>query len=377
MIIGQTVQTGIFSLKGAAPAPVSTQRKDTASRNERTQIKELPSFYYQPVSFTGRKNRTYSSDKKKLREIPSKFAITKFDNVPCPACGKKMFTRSKFEKLRGELNEAESDKYIEILDKYTDYMRPVEESAYTDIKNLSEETGETDIRTVVEMLRNTKLKELQQVQTGQVRKMFELARTLTPEERDMLTHKAKELMRLIRRNRTETPFRRKIMIDEISQLEFSDREKQKELVEIAKAFPTSKDMNSAWIVKYSGMNKQQQPWESKDIALRLLEFSVPNTDHILAYSLERNNDDISNYMAMHSGCNTHKSDKTFMDWFSEAPEQYTENMQEYFDSVDTLISTRKLRKKKYKHYVAYATDTIKRVSDGQVDLTGKKTEEKK
>ena len=44
-------------------------------------------------------------------------------------------------------------------------------------------------------------------------------------------------------------------------------------------------------------------------------------------------------------------------------------MTKYFDHVDELIRTKKIKKKKYKNYVAYATETIFAASKGEVNLT--------
>ena len=44
-------------------------------------------------------------------------------------------------------------------------------------------------------------------------------------------------------------------------------------------------------------------------------------------------------------------------------------LKEYFDSVNELISTKRISKKKYRNYVAYATQTIWEVSKGQVKIT--------
>ena len=332
---------------------------------------ELPSAYYPPVNFNG-KQRKYSSSKTRLKEIPSKFYITRFQDIPCPACGKKMLRFADFKEFCGKIDVAEPDEYINILNEYTKYMRPIELSAFEDIKKASKKARTKDLRTIVELLRDTKLKELQAVQTEKAKAMLELVQTFPEDEKEILSGKITELINLINKNKAETPFRRKIMLDKISQTEIKDPARKDLLLYLAKEFPTSNDMNSAWIVKYSGMNKNNEPWSSKDIAKRLLEFSVPNTDHIVAYSRERNNDDITNYMAMHQGCNCHKSDKSFIDWYNEDPELRQQSINDYFESVDKLISSRKLRKKKYKNYVAYATNTIKKATDDKIAVEVKK-----
>lgn len=196
-----------------------------------------------------------------------------------------------------------------------------------------------------------------------------LAQTLPDDEREILTEKIDGLKQIIKVNKHRSPFRRKIMIDKISRINIKDPEKRKELYKLAQGFPTSEDLDSAWIVKYSGKKSDGTTWTSKEIAKRLLEFSMPNTDHIKSYLDNRNNDDISNYLAMHSGCNTNKDDKTFNAWYMEDPVRRTQSMVKYFEKVDELITSKQLKDKKYKNYVQLAADTIKETSLGFVDLS--------
>jgi Cys-tRNA synthase (O-phospho-L-seryl-tRNA:Cys-tRNA synthase) len=158
------------------------------------------------------------------------------------------------------------------------------------------------------------------------------------------------------------------MLDRISKVKIRNPRTYDKLQRIAASFPTSSDMNSAWIVKYSGKNKMDEDWDSYSIALRFLSSSIGNTDHILAYAIENNHDDISNYMAMHNACNSQKGSKHFLQWWNEDKENRTKYMQEYFDKADELIKTKKIKKKKYKHYVELAEQTIFDVSQGQLKL---------
>lgn len=326
------------------------------------------SFYY-PVSFTAKQKREFSTDKKALAEKSGDFVISRVCNdITCPACGKKMINKTKFNRIAKELAELEPEEYLECLGKYTQYMRPVEESVYNEIYKISQEPGASkDIRTLIVNLRDIKMPFLQSVQTRQIKKMKSLAKTLPADEKAVLTSKIQELQQQIKRNNTEAPFRRKIMIDEISKIQIRNPRKYAKLQNIAKGFPTSADMNSAWIVKYSGKNKYNENWNSYDIALRFLQSSVANTDHILAYDIERNHDDISNYIAMHNACNSRKGNKPFLQWLNEDKANRIKYMHEYFEDCTKLIKAR-IKKKKYRNYVAYATQTIFEASKGQVKL---------
>ena len=209
---------------------------------------------------------------------------------------------------------------------------------------------------------------LQDAQMRQIKKMRTLAKTLPEDEKKVLLNKLDDLQKIIKKNNSTAPFRRKIMIDRISKVKIRNPKKYEKLQRIAKNFPTSSDMNSAWIVKYSGKNKQNENWASYDIALRFLSSSVANTDHIIAYDIENNHDDISNYIAMHSACNSQKSNKPFLQWLNEDKQNRINYLQDYFRTVGEIISTKKIKKKKYKNYVAYATQTIFEASKGQVKL---------
>lgn len=332
---------------------------------EKTQISNI---YYQPLNFAGNKKRTFQSEKPQLKERTSDFQICRFNDIHCPACGKKMLNKTKFNKFCDDLITVPPEEYLELLGEYEQYMRPVEASVYKEICEESKKTGEKDIRNLVVSLRDHKLPILQEAQMKLANKMISLARTLPDEEQKALMSKINRLKAEIRRKNASAPFRRKIMIDRISKVKIKNPRKYEKLQRIAKNFPTSSDMNSAWIVKYSGKNKYGEDWDSYSIATRFLQSSVPDTDHIIAYDIDNTHDDISNYMAMHRACNSQKSNKSFLQWVNEDKANRINYMQTYFDDCNELIQTKRLRKKKYRNYVAYATDTIWLVSKGEIRL---------
>ncbi len=344
--------------------------KEQASNNQL-----LSNIYYQPVNFTAKNQRTFQTDKPKLKEHSSNFQVCKYSDIPCPACGKKMLSKAKFEQFAEDLASIPPSEYLEFLGEYEPYMRPIEASVYKELCQEAQKPGaSTDIRELLVSLRDHKLPILQEAQMKLVNKMVSLAKTLPEDEQKALMGKINQLKGEIRRKNAEAPFRRKIMLDRISKVKIKNQKKYEKLQRIAKNFPTSSDMNSAWIVKYSGKNKFNEDWDSYSISTRFLQSSVANTDHILAYDIDNRHDDISNYMAMHNACNGQKANKPFLQWLNEDRENRIKYMKEYFDSVDTLIKTKRIGKKKYRNYVAYATDTIWEVSKGQVDIRPKKEE---
>lgn len=351
--------------------PKQSIQKNTSNpiaNTQTTNIQQLTNIYYQPINFTAKDKRTFQSDKPKLKEHSGDFQVCRFSDIHCPACGKKMMNRNKFEKFCDDLAAVPQDKYLEFLGEYEPYMRPVESSVYKELLIESKKEGTTDIRELLVSLRDHKLPVLQEAQMKLVNKMTSLARTLPDDEQKALMSKINQLKAEIRRKNASAPFRRKIMIDRISKVKIKNPRKYEKLQRIAKNFPTSSDMNSAWIVKYSGKNKYNEDWDSYSIATRFLQSSVANTDHILAYDIDNTHDDISNYMAMHNACNGQKGNKPFLQWLNEDKDNRIKYMQQYFDDCDELISTKRLRKKKYRNYVAYATQTVFEVSKGQVKI---------
>lgn len=348
-------------------SPVKTD--NTFICNKEKSITQLPNFYYKPINFgKDERGRDYSSIHPELFEYPKDFRFTKFEDIPCPACGKKMMTLEKFTEFQQRLEKTQPDQYLYLLGEYKDYMRPIEESVYNEIKALAYKQGTTDIRKLLVCLRQSKLPHLQAIQRKKLIQMKKIARTLPAEERATLSKKLSELGQQIKRKNEEAPFRRKKMIQEIKDIKISNKFKYEKLQNLAKAFPTSKDTNSAWIIKYSGKNKYNQDWQSKEIAERMMLSSIPNVDHILPYNTERGHDDISNYMSMHTGCNTQKSHKPFMQWYNENPQLRQRSLNAYFSKCNQLIEAGKIEDARYKDYVAYATDTIEHVSKGQVSI---------
>lgn len=327
----------------------------------------LSNIFYYPLTFSFGKKRAYGSDKPELQERSGDFKISMFNDITCPACGKKMLNRSMLKNIASDLENLSPEEYLDYIGQYRDYMRPVEASVYDEIYAISQKPDSTkDIRELIVSLRQEKLPILQKAQMRQIKKMRALAKTLPQDEKEVLLNKLTGLEKIVKKNKSSSPFRRKILIDRMSKIKIRNPKKYNKLQSIVRGFPTSKDMNSAWIVKYSGTNKENRPWTSEEIAFRFLSSSMANTDHILAYDIEDHHDDITNYMSMHSGCNSEKSNKPFIQWLNEDKANRIKYMQQYFADADELISGRKITKKKYKNYVALATQTVEEASRGQV-----------
>lgn len=353
----------------AKPAATTTfAAKERRPREIKSYVSNGQVYYYIPKG----SEKLYSSKNRNEIELPGDFRLVDYDKIPCPACGVKLMPEDKFYEFKEKLDETTPNEYLNVVDSYKEYLRPIESSVLKDLQELSERTGEKDIRKLLVKLRNIKLPLLQEVQMDMANKMIRLAKTLPRAERDILLEKVSKLKSIIKQEKPSSPFRRKILIDKISRVPITNVVKYEKLQQIARNFPTSSDLNSAWIIKYSGTDKNNKDWNSYDIALRMFSTSVPNTDHILARDIERHHDEISNYLAMHSACNCTKSNKTFLEWYGEDKNLRQKSLEAYFDSADKLIKSGEIDDPRYKDYVEKATQVIYNISNGKVDLRKKK-----
>lgn len=329
--------------------------------------------FYTPLSLANynisMKGRIHYSPLSDLKCRSENFAVLRFDNIPCPDCGKTMLPRAKYNKIVNMLNNnIKPEDYLDYIGQYKNYMRPVEESVYEELTDLSKKINEKDISKLVLELREMKLPELEATQNKQLTKMKKLAKHLPDNEKNILMENIDLIEKEIDRNNPQTVFRRKIMIDRIGKIPIRNKRKYLKLQKLAKDFPTSSAMNAAWIVKYSGLDKYGNPYDSKTIATRFLLSSVPSADHILAYNIEHGHDDITNYMAMHSGCNGQKENKHMLTWLNEDRDNRIVNMKKYFLAVNELIKSKKINTPKYKDYVAFATHRIQNLTNNSVKL---------
>ncbi len=323
-------------------------------------------------SFGRKKKREYSSEIHSKFEKPGQFKIGRIPNLTCPACGQKILTRSQYERFLGEIRQVPEEEYIPILDKYKKYMCPTELEVFNDIKEEAERVkkeGRTPHLTdIVKTLRVIKLPELEKIQLEKVEDMREAIQTLPRAERDAFNKKFDTLTDIILNMNKKAPFRRKILIESVKKYEVSDPYVKEELIDIAESFPSSAESACAWIVKNAGKDKQGNDRSPLELAEKLVSIASTSTDHILARNIELNHDDITNYMAMHKGCNSEKTDKSFNDWFYEDPVRRKGFLRTYLREVKAALDKGKIKDKKYRDYVKDCVLHIYNLSDGKVDF---------
>ncbi len=300
-------------------------------------------------------------------ERPGKFQLCYLDNISCPSCGKPMMSRIVFDEFDQKLQKTPEKDYIQLLEEYEKYMTPVEANVFTKIKPLSKKHPNKTMNELLFKLRDEELPKLEAIQLSRLNEMKKCVNLLPKNEKKKLVETLVNAENRIKARSPKHPFRRKDFIAAIDELRIRNIETKQKLVSTAKLFPSSNESECAWIVKYSSPDKKHQARTNKEIAGRFLCNSKTNTDHMKAQDLN-GEDVIQNYMAMHSGCNTEKANKSFVQWFNEKPEERSIYIQKYFDKVQDLIDNNELDDPRYLDYVKNANETIKEISYGKIDF---------
>ncbi len=350
-------------------------KKAQINQPKQQNIQELRTVEYSlydssQVSFGAR--RHYSSEIPAKYEKPSKFRITKIPDLSCPACGQKILTRNACITFLNKICSAPECEYLDILEQYKDYMRPVELEVFNSIKEEADkitQAGDTPhITDIVKNLRKIKLPELEKIQLDKVYYMRKAISTLPKSEQNTLNDDFDTLSEIILGQNPKTPFRRKTFIKWIENYPISDRNVKHKLLEISESFPSSTESACAWIVKNSGKDKQGNDRSALELAEKLVNTATTSTDHILARNIELNHDDITNYMAMHKGCNSEKTDKSFLEWYNENPQDRHIYIYNYLKDVQKILESGKIKDRKYKDYVKDCVLNMYELSNGIVDF---------
>lgn len=326
---------------------------------------------YSYVSAFGKKENR--NDITSDHEESYNFKVRSIDNLICPSCGRPMLSSERYEKLKQQINKASEKEYVSILSKYIPYMREVEANVMEEIKDLNGNHPNLTLQELVTKLKLDKLPELESLQLEKLNKMEIYSNDLPDNEKPYLKKAISTAKTKIGLREIQHPFRKKTFIENINALPLENDNDKQNLIKIAESLPSSNESECAWIVKYSGKKKDGEQRNSKDIADRFLMSISTNTDHMLAQDREIGGQDrISNYILMHSGCNTEKANKTFMEWFDEAPDERGFYLQLYFEGVEKAISKGKIDDPRYINYVKRATNMITRLSGGELVFDFKK-----
>lgn len=302
-------------------------------------------------------------------EKPGNFKVRNINGLICPGCGRPMLSAELYEELKQNLNCASEEEYVAILSGYIPYMREVEANVMEEVLDLSSEEPDLTLQELVTELKFKKLPELEGSQLKILNDMAEysnrMPRNERPDLRDAITAaKVKIELREIKH-----PFTKQSFVEAIKNLKIhQDKMNHKQiLIKMAESLPSSNESECAWIVKYSGLNKEGKQRSSKEIADRILQSISTNTDHMQAQDPHIGGKDrISNYLAMHNGCNGEKGNKKFMEWFNEKPSDREIYIQQYLEGAQNAIDAGEIDDPRYQNYAQDAAETIERLSDGNL-----------
>ena len=165
-------------------------------------------------------------------------------------------------------------------------------------------------------------------------------------------------------------FSRENLIDKIRTSKLDDEKLKNQLLSIAKKLPSSnseeKYNETRNLLDYS--KKCKEPEVSRLIASAFLFGSVANTDHFEAVKGENKGlDIITNYLGMHTDCNSKKRHKSPEVWFQEDPKRPM-YIRKYLNEVQQYINSGEIKDSRYTNYTNQIIDTVYTSTNGNVDL---------
>ena len=144
---------------------------------------------------------------------------------------------------------------------------------------------------------------------------------------------------------------------------YPNTQNKEKLIRIAGKLPTAYDDVDAFIVKYS-----KPQYNSENIALRLLSYSMATVDHIHPKSKNGANH-LYNYVPECMRCNSFRSDKPMIYQLEDYPEMFV-NSQKLYDKLIGFANKGKLSK----NYIVNLYKGIKQESEGVLQLDYSKLE---
>ncbi len=305
-------------------------------------------------------------------EKPNNFKVCTIDKLTCPSCGHFMLPRQIFEEtFKKELDSVPESEYINVLKKYKAYMTQVEANVFEQICKQAKRNPDLGLSELLIELRDEELPKLESIQFAKLEYMKAIGTSIPKNQRYNLYQTIGNAETKIQQRTIKHPFRRKQFIEDIKKLKIHNPKTKEQLIKIAESFPSSNEAECAWIVKYSGKDKKHKQRKDREIAERFLKNATVNTDHMLARDLN-GKDSIYNYMAMHSGCNSDKTNKTFMEWFNEKPAERMAYIQEYLNDVQSAIENNEIDDERYDDYTSKIIETIRKLSNGKLNFVNDK-----
>lgn len=313
-----------------------------------------------PVGFDKMEADTQSGFRLSMLEQP----------VICPDCGKPVMTKPIFTAIKSELDKANENTYLDVIENHGEFLYPQERKILNKLEAVKAKKPDKSIRDIVAHEREKRLDKLERQQYKVMDKISDFAEALPYADRSKIDGLLTTTSNVIFQRSNTYAFQRGKFIELASELKLSDDKTKAQLLKLAEKLPSSMNNEDAWYVKYGGLDGKKQPYSSRVIAEKLVAPSYTNTDHIHPWNLG-GYDATSNFWLMHARCNIIKTDKPFVEWLNEDRANRTEYIKEYLETTQKAINESKDPKMhpKYDLYAAKIAKTIYYETNGEVDFT--------
>lgn len=290
--------------------------------------------------------------------------------LPCPDCGAPIMTKPIFNGIKKELNEADESSYLKVIRKNIDYVMPQERKILSFLEVEKAKNPDKTIKDIVSDERTERLAKLERRQYHVLDNMGKFAEEMQEEDKSKVQTLLKESSGIIFERQSNFAFQRGKFLELINALDLSKQEDKEKLVKIAEKLPSSRNSETAWFVKYGGLDNKKQERNSRDIVEKLVSPTYTNTDHVHPHDLG-GLDAVSNFWLMHARCNIIKTNKPFEQWLNEDKTNRSEYIHWYLKDAQAAIDASDDPKihPKYDHYSAKLAQTIYNETNGKLDFT--------
>lgn len=304
-------------------------------------------------------------------DTQSGFRLSQLTNpLPCPDCGTPIMTKPIFAAIKKELDNADESTYLKVARSHEDYMYPSEKKILSFLETEKVKHPEKTVKDIVSEERTKRLGQLERRQYAVLDRMGRFSEDLEEADKIRVQNLLKESSNVIFERQSNFAFQRGKFLELVNTLNLSNEKDKAQLMKIASNLPSSQTSETAWFVKYGGLDNKKQERTSRDIVEKLVSPTYTNTDHVHPHDLG-GLDAVSNFWLMHARCNIVKTNKPFTTWLNENRKDRTEYIHEYLTEAQRAIDESKDPKihPKYDNYSAKLAKTIYDETNGEVDFT--------
>lgn len=281
--------------------------------------------------------------------------------IPCPCCGKIMIPKRTFLRILTEnALSGRSDKAIEAIEYFEDYMHPIEKECFKIVRNYSKNAPEKSLQQIMQDLRPESLKRLVPRQFRVLDKIDELGKKLSYKSQTSLRENTALARQIISLDTPDYLFKRKTFLNKLMAWkdELPNEEKRigRKIYQTALNLDTSQNNVDAFILKYSGTVRKTILGQrvkihrsSTEIGQRFVITIVGTYEHLIPKS-EGGQLSNSDGVAECLKCNNARGNMPLNLWV-KANKKMKENAQRYIEAV---IANKHLREKFPTHPVLVA-----------------------